>query len=147
MKHTLFLFLLFFLQGCSALWYPTAETETTEVTDMTPVAPPPVEEEIQTSGAYEQFAGSPPDVEVIWAIPDSPVEQYIIQYGFSRESLNNSVTVSAANLERYEDPAHGFVYKYVLKGIPEFQTIFVSLTAQAGEETSPPSPVFEIPGK
>ena len=88
-----------------------------------------------------------PDVLVIWAIPTSAVDRYTIRYGFTRESLSESVTVTTDALEKYQDPVHGFVYKYVLKGVPEDRSVFVSLTAHTGSESSPPSATFEIPAR
>lgn len=83
-------------------------------------------------------------IELLWEIPKDGVDGYIIRYGYSREKLELSKRVPAANLERFEDAKLGFVYRYVLPDIAENSSVFVSLTAYSGDRLSQASPVFEL---
>jgi hypothetical protein len=83
-------------------------------------------------------------VEVIWAIPQEPVDGYIVRYGYNREDLKFEEKIASAKLDRYEDPQYGFVYRHVLKDVPPNSTVFVTLSAYTGKKISPPSPAFEV---
>ena len=139
---------MFSLSACTNLWIFERETGPNDA-DMQRGA-------FQSSlnnntAAYQEpptgQTATTPDVLVIWAIPTTPVDRYTIRYGFTRDSLTESLNVTTDSLEKYQDPVHGFVYKYILKGVPEDRTIFVSLIAHTGSDSSPPSAVFEIPAR
>ena len=142
------LFFLVLLNGCTNLWITESETgpgeasmqrEAFQSSQSLAAAIPQETTPVPTSQT--------PDVLVIWAIPTTAVDRYTIRYGFTRDSLTESMTVTTDALEKYQDPVHGFVYKYTLKGVPEDRSIFVSLIAHTGSESSPPSATFEIPAR
>lgn len=83
-------------------------------------------------------------VEVIWAIPKDPVEGFVVRYGYSKGELKFEDKVASAALDRYDDPKHGFVYRYVLRNVPTDRSVYVTLSAYNGKDLSAPSPVFEV---
>lgn len=83
-------------------------------------------------------------VEVIWAIPQEPVEGFNIHYGYTRDNLNKTVKVNAKQLMRYEDPKYGFVYRHLIKNLEESKSIYVSLSAYNGDKESEASSIFEV---
>jgi hypothetical protein len=149
MKAKLFFlyFLSLILSGCTNLWI----TESTVDSSQAPTVSEPFHSNTApTTNSYfpeQRDSLHAPDVEVLWAIPSTPVERYTIRYGYTRDSLTDSITVSTDALEKYADPTHGYVYRYLLKGIPADRTLYVSLIAHSGNESSPQSTVFEIPGR
>lgn len=83
-------------------------------------------------------------VEIIWEIPKEAVDAYVIQYGIQRESLDKTVRVSTAEIERYEDPQFGFVYRHVLRNVPSDKVVFVAMATIRGEIQSELSKIIEV---
>lgn len=116
----------------------------------TSAPPPSVSEHTTTVTMSPRYPASGPAVElgsrveVIWAIPQEPVDGYVVRYGYTRDDLKFEEKIPAEKLDRYEDPQYGFVYRHVLKDVPPNSTVFVSLSAYTGRNTSPPSTVFEV---
>ena len=84
------------------------------------------------------------DIEVVWAIPDEKVEGYIITYGFEANQMDRVIKLKSANLEKFEDKNYGFVFRYVLSGIPLSRTVFIAISAYNGTLVSVPSKVFKV---
>ena len=87
---------------------------------------------------------APSDIEIVWEMPKAAVDGYLIRYGASRERLTTEVRVNASDLMREEDTDHGFVYRYLLKGVPADKVVFVSIAAITGDQVSAPSEVLEV---
>jgi hypothetical protein len=90
----------------------------------------------------EQEKGS--QIEIIWEIPKEPVDGFVIHYGFSKDHLEKVVRLKAGEIEKYEDPKFGFVYRYKLKDIPKNKSVFVALATFQGGVTSELSEVFPV---
>jgi predicted small lipoprotein YifL len=84
------------------------------------------------------------DIEVVWAIPDDSVEGYIITYGFDPSNMDRVIKLKSSNLEKFQDKNYGFVYRYVLSGIPLARTVYVSISAYNGTLVSAPSKIFKV---
>ncbi len=84
------------------------------------------------------------DIEVIWQIPETPVEGYVVNYGFEQNNLTKQVRVRSEILEKAEDPKHGFVYRYVLSGIPLNKIVYISISAYNGSSISTSSEIFKV---
>jgi hypothetical protein len=84
------------------------------------------------------------DVEIVWEIPREPVSKYIIYYGPSSDQLDKQVTVNTNDLEQLDDAAAGFVYRYDLKGIPNNQRLFVSISSVTATGESVRSAPIEV---
>jgi hypothetical protein len=95
----------------------------------------------------ERFERPAEGIEIIWEIPREPADAFILRYGLSRDNLEHSLRLESADLEKFEDAEHGYVYRYILKGAPVNAKIFMSLSAVRDEKVSEPTPVFEIAPK
>ncbi|MCB0328584.1 MAG: hypothetical protein KDD70_02940 [Bdellovibrionales bacterium] len=84
------------------------------------------------------------EVEVLWKIPEEPVEGFVLKYGFDRQSLSEEIALGLNQIEKYDDPEFGFVYRYVLKNIPPSQKVFVRLATRTDGKLTPFSEVFEV---
>lgn len=104
----------------------------------------PVEIEALKPTEKSQTKDAPSSVELLWQIPTQPVDGFVIKLGYSREHLDKELRVNTSNLERFEDPKHGYVYRYVLRDIPRSHPLYVSMSAFRGENVSPASEVFEL---
>ncbi|MCI5064897.1 hypothetical protein MRY87_04140 [bacterium] len=84
------------------------------------------------------------EVEVLWKIPEETVEGFVLQYGFQENDLPNEVVLELSEIEKYDDPEFGFVYRYVLKNIPPSERIFVRLATRSDGKQTPFSEAFEV---
>jgi hypothetical protein len=89
-------------------------------------------------------APSRTNVELVWQVPEDPVDGFIVHYGFQRGSLDHEIKVPSAQLERFEDPSYGFVFRYVLKEVPADETVYVAIAAYKGNTVSQTGDVFEV---
>lgn len=86
------------------------------------------------------------DVELLWEIPKSPVDGYVIDYDYGPQTQRKTIKVRVDELAKFEHKNLGFVYRFILKGVSAIRTTRVILTAFVGEEFSPPSdPIFLEP--
>jgi len=83
-------------------------------------------------------------IEIIWELPQNPVDGYVLKYGFSADKLTTQLTLSLNDIERYEDPRFGFVYRYYLPSIPANKRVFLTLATIRGNQISAPSDLMEI---
>lgn len=84
------------------------------------------------------------DVEIVWQVPEEPVDSFTLYYGYSEDTLEYSVTVETNNLEVIEDPEYGDIFRYILGGVLPEKTVFVAIAAQSNGELSERSEVFAI---
>ena len=87
------------------------------------------------------------DVEVLWAVPDEPVDRFILRYGSNKESLEKEISLTPLQLTTVISPQHGKAFRYLITGIPKDQILFLTLASAKGEEISKPTEVFEIRGE
>lgn len=137
------------LGGCSmlgddlnkTLWDSQTEPGTATTKDAavqtTKVPVEPMKDKTRTSS----------EVEVIWEIPEKPVEGYIIKYGFDSNNLDQEIKLPAEALEKFDDKQHGFVYRHILSGVPISKTVYISIAAYQGETISDSSRVIEVSGQ
>ncbi len=83
-------------------------------------------------------------VELIWAVPPQSVEAFVIYYGTDAATLDQQVKVVVTDLDKYEDPEKGQVFRYVLDNLPKKQSVFFSVAPVSGETVSERSPVVEV---
>lgn len=98
--------------------------------------------------ALKSSADSVSAIELLWEVPQEPVEGFIVRYGAAHEALTAERRLAVADIERIEDPSRGRLYRYVIEGIPVTQRVFLTIAAFNGDHESPPSRVFEVfPGE
>ena len=86
------------------------------------------------------------NIELLWqAAADSNPDSFIIKYGESQAALTKEIKVGIGEVDKFEDPSYGLVYRYVLRDVsPSSAKIYVSITAIQAQVVSEPSPVFEV---
>lgn len=121
---------------------PEEPQESTEEVEQQDQSAPPKTSKVD----IEKLEAGPPvtDIEIVWAIPEKPVEGFILRYGYSREKLDQSVKLMSKDTEKFEDPAHGFAYRYHLRKIQADKSLYVSIAAFDGAQQSAPTDVFEV---
>ena len=145
-RATISLLMLFFLGSlCSCHLFGSSKAASIEAksgamnrfgAQSDPIATSPVEvQALETD--------SKTDVEIIWQVPSNAADSFIIEYGLDREKLDRKVELKPEQLEKYIDPEYGPVYRYVLQNIEPERDIFVSMSASAGGQTSPPSTIYQ----
>lgn len=98
-------------------------------------------------GLAEKKSATLSDIEVLWQIPTQPVDGFVIQYGYEKNTLDQQVKIATKDLEKFEDSKFGFVFRYVLGDLPLSKTVFVTISAYTGEKVSHPSEVFTVIGE
>lgn len=83
-------------------------------------------------------------IEILWAIPAETVDAYLIRYGYSRDKLEFERKLNVNQVETFEDPTHGFVYRHLLEDIAPDKKLYVSLISVRGDLQSEPSQVLEV---
>lgn len=157
--HGYFFFLTAVLFLCTSCSFLSLAPETGE---SEPKEKPP--EEVQETGAAQENQTTkepeaqadgqaavqhPPSsdtssVYLMWKVPDDPVERYHIEYGTQAERLEQKITISAAELERVEDPVNGALFRYVIHGIAGTEPVFFTIQAENKYGLSPKSAVQEV---
>ena len=130
--------LLTLLSGCS--WFQ--ESPAPEALEVTPpsaaeLPPPetlPVNPKPKTDAALE----------LIWKIPEEPVDEYIIRYGQDPLVLKSEHRVKSSEVKSVNDSRHGEVHQYILEDVPESVSIYVSISAVKNGVESPPSKTFKV---
>jgi len=138
------------LQNATGSLFESAPKPGEETAPKTPPSedkPTPPTTKVGIENLAEKKAGTLSDIEVLWQIPTQPVEGFIINYGFDKTALDQHVKIATQDLEKFEDPKYGFVFRYVLGDIPLSKTIYVSIAAYNGSKVSRPSEVFPISGE
>ena len=154
--------LIFGITGCSFLERNTVglfsdENKTTveagspDGASATPVAPtekqPTPPREVPIS-AYQRPGLGSEKIELTWKIPSEEVDGFVIHYGFDRQKLGSEIQVKVEDLEQYDHPQYGPVYRYYLENLPKTKTAYVAISALKDSYVSNPSEVFEIsPGR
>jgi hypothetical protein len=83
-------------------------------------------------------------IEIIWSIPDQPVDGFVLHYGTEPGQLSSEMKISVADLEKYQDPERGAVYRYILSNVPPNKPVYVALSSYLGDASSSMSEVQEI---
>ncbi|MDC0358005.1 hypothetical protein OAO01_04245 [Oligoflexia bacterium] len=83
-------------------------------------------------------------VEIIWEIPKEPTDGFIIHYGYTKNNLEFQTRLDAEQLEKYEDPKFGFVYRHLMQEMSTEQALFFAMAAIRNDTVSELSEVFEI---
>ncbi len=141
LKLLVFTTLLTVLSSCGLLGRPDAKQE--------PGAPGAVEQsKTETQVAIEELERKQfektADIEVLWQIPEQPVDGFVIRYGYERDQLDRIVEVPADLLEKIEDPAQGIAYRYLLHDIPTEKRVYLTVSAYKDKLESEPSAVFVV---
>lgn len=140
---------LFNYCACSYLGFEQTPDETSVVeSDGEPDAlatPDPGTARVEIiSGDELKAASTLSDIEILWQIPQEAVDGFVINYGFERSALNHNARVATAELQKYQDPKHGQVYRFVLANVPIDQALYVSIAAYSDDKVSRASDVFEV---
>lgn len=107
--------------------------------------PAPEKTAAQTQSAVVDSSSA---LELLWQVPGEAVDTYHIHYGRTRTNLDMNVNVSVTELEKYDHPQYGPVFRYRLPGVTSAEKVYLSLQAENHAGISPPSDVIEIqPGK
>jgi len=145
-RPALGLALLLSLTGCGLLGGKTAES--TAPAGAPPAAASEQSAEKHTTVAIEKLERprrpAVSDVEILWEIPNKPVDGFVIRHGYSRDNLENSARIAAGDVEKVEDPVHGTVYHYLLKNLPPDKKVYITVSAFVGSAESAPSTTLEV---
>lgn len=88
---------------------------------------------------------SPSNIEILWQAPiDEKVEGFVIKMGYSPEKLESEIRLRTSEIERYNDPSFGTVFRHVVHDIPAGQPLFVAVASLVGGTPSVMSEVFEL---
>lgn len=85
-----------------------------------------------------------PEVEVLWEIPQRPVNQFIVEYGFSKDALTQKKIIPISEVEKFHDPDFGYVYRCLLDNVPETARLFVRIGSEHENASIKFSSIFEI---
>jgi hypothetical protein len=124
------------LGGCSYFSPDTTPSEVHDSSGVSDAALPP--EDGAASDGLAPSPSQPPQgpVELIWAIPEQPVDGYLISYGGSAENLDQEAFVESAQLQIVEHPSFGKVYRHLITQVPATGALFVSISAYRGNRLS-----------
>lgn len=81
--------------------------------------------------------------EVVWEVPSEPVDGFILRYGEDPQHTLREVRLPIASLREERDPEYGPVYRYIIRGTPAAQLLYVSIAAFKGETVSEFSELVE----
>lgn len=85
------------------------------------------------------------DIEVIWEIPKTPVDGFIIEYGRPGSTSHKRERVQTIQLERFDHPRFGYVYRHTLRGVPSTNEVEVFIRAYRDEAVSESSQAIVVP--
>lgn len=150
MKQLLLTILLLFLCACSLFSSSSGDDPLIEDAKSAPLTdrllPPPTKS--APSSVQIQELPDPKaaldDIEILWKIPESPVDGFLIQYGNSKENLDQEIKISSDDVEKLDHPKYGPTYRYLLHGFSKNEKIFVAVSAISDTLVSSPSEVFEV---
>jgi hypothetical protein len=83
-------------------------------------------------------------IEILWQVPTTPVDGFILSWGYDQSSAVNRVSVKRSDLEQISDSSMGEVYRYVLRNMPADRGIRVTVAAYKGNLTSEPSEIVSV---
>ena len=84
------------------------------------------------------------EVEILWDVPTNNPEEFILQYGYKDDELENELILARKELEQVNDPGFGLVYRYIIQGIPKNVKIFVRLAEYHKGKEPVFSEIFEV---
>jgi hypothetical protein len=85
-------------------------------------------------------------VEILWALPETPVDAYILRYGYDKENLSEELRIAADEVEIIEVEEYGKVNRFLLRHLPPGQSVFVSLASERAGKVSKFSEVLVLQG-
>lgn len=121
-----------------------AAATTTDASTITPAA-----KDLSVSSPASSLSTPPSEngVEILWEIPASPVDSFVLRYGHQKDTLTKEALVHSNELERHNDAQFGYVYRYVLTDVDPSKKVFISLAAIRGDQESAPSELFVVEPK
>ena len=84
------------------------------------------------------------EIEVTWAVPDEPVDSYVLHYGFTRDELDQELVIDVATLEKTAGPQHLPMYRFRLQNVPIHKNVYVALSAVRAGGVSAMTEVIEV---
>lgn len=131
---------IFALLGAGCSWFYSESPA--------PQQPSAIQEQ-ELNDQPEDLALKPPqehstDLEILWLVPEQPIDRFELEYGSSEEKLDHLVEIAPAQLQLVEDAQNGKVYRYILKAVPQKGRLFLTLRSVRGEERSAPTPIFVV---
>ncbi len=103
----------------------------------------PIEELPQSDGSSSNDT-SLDKVEILWKIPEEAADGFIMHYGFAADALTYRLRLQTSEIEQYQDPQFGPVFRYIIADLPPEKTVYISLQTIRGDVVSEPSEVFEV---
>ena len=82
------------------------------------------------------------DVSLELRLPDAPIEFITINYGSSKNNLNNHKRISREALTLLDDKDQR--YRFILKDVGELRPLYANIIIEAGGFKSEPSETFEV---
>lgn len=83
-------------------------------------------------------------IEVLWKIPEERPDGFVLRYGFERNALSFTVELQESEVEKFDHPKFGYVYRYEIDNYPPNKSVFVALQTKIGTKLSDPSDIFEV---
>ncbi|MCB0309743.1 MAG: hypothetical protein KDD42_00830 [Bdellovibrionales bacterium] len=84
------------------------------------------------------------NIEIVWEIPEEDVDEYIIRYGYTKDSLDFVKRLVPDQIDRVEEENHGTVFHYILEGFPPQKTVYITLESVKEGSYSAPTEVFVV---
>jgi hypothetical protein len=111
------------------------------------MAPSPTNSSMENPGTAEVAASVKDALEIFWRIPDVEIDGFVLSYGITQDKLTQRVRIEKGELLVVNDEIWGPVFRYLLKDVPNDQTIFFTLESFKGDQYSAPSVVQRVEGK
>jgi hypothetical protein len=102
---------------------------------------------MENPGTAEVAASVKDALEIFWRIPDVEIDGFVLSYGITQDKLTQRVRIEKGELLVVNDEIWGPVFRYLLKDVPNDQTIFFTLESFKGDQYSAPSVVQRVEGK
>ena len=83
-------------------------------------------------------------IEILWKIPHEAVDGYIINYGYNEDELELQKTIDTKDLEKFNDPERGLLFKLVLEDIPADKKIYLTVSAFTEDVVSEASEIITV---
>lgn len=138
-----FLFSLTISISACSLLTDADPTQSPDSLSETPQAPPALIE--RTTHSFERpRAIRQPAVEIVWKGPAGKVDRYVINYGYEESALGNKIDLQVQNLEQYEDPEYGQVFRYYLTETDPNKDLYFNIQAVTDDILSEPSRIMRV---
>ncbi len=151
MRLIIALLLLLSISSCGfieantvGLFFPEPEAVNLEGA---PPAPPPTKTEpapVLIEKLNDSSVSQVDDIEILWKVPEQPVDGFVIHYGNANDQLDKELRVEVTELKKIEHPQFGTVYRYLLKSVARGEKLFVSISAYSDTLVSDHSAILEV---